>query len=94
VYSEVVRQGIRTWLDTETASGRGIEAAELIRLIHRRLEMYPQFGDPLEDLLTPGETLWIGCVSPVFLRYIIDEGRRLVIIVNPFVFRPPPHAGP
>jgi hypothetical protein len=52
--------------------------------------VYPQFGEPLRDLITLGETLWAGTVPPFVAHYVIDEARRLVFVVRPFMLLPKP----
>jgi hypothetical protein len=53
------------------------------REIDARLRIYPQFGEPLRDLQSRGETLWIGVVPPLTVEYIIDEEHRMIFVVVP-----------
>ena len=65
--------------------------AAAVREIDARLRVYPQFGQPLRDLATAGETLWIGTVGPLVVKYVIDDPGRLVFVVQPF--QPLPRLG-
>jgi hypothetical protein len=65
--------------------GLGQPALDAIRTIDDRLHIYPQFGEPLRDLKTVGETLWIATVPPFVVQYIIDEPHRSVFIVVPIL---------
>jgi hypothetical protein len=67
-------------------------AAEILaaaQTIHKRLEIYPQFGQPLRDLTVEGAQIWIAAIFPLVVQYVIVEGdesgrRRQVWIVRPF----------
>jgi len=61
----------------------GAEVLAAIKEIDRRLRIYPQFGQPLSDLLLEPAQLWIGVVSPLVVHYYLDEKRRLVMVVDP-----------
>ena len=83
VYSERVRAELKELLTRATEAGRGPEALDAVRQLHSRLRIYPEFGQPLRDLHTEGETLWVGSVGPLVAQYIIDRDRRLVFVVVP-----------
>lgn len=83
IYSERVRQELRALLERAQARGIGRPVLDAVKGIDARLRVYPQFGQPLRDLATAGETLWIGVVEPVVVRYVVDEERRLVFVVVP-----------
>jgi hypothetical protein len=53
-----------------------------LREFHRRLQIYPQFGDPLLDLHREQSSLWIGIVRPLCLRYGVLEGDRVVFVTS------------
>jgi hypothetical protein len=53
------------------------------REIDRRLRLYPQFGQPLRDLVATAGQEWVGVVPPLVVRYVIFEDRRLVSVVFP-----------
>ena len=88
VYSERVRNGLRELLDDLTAQGLGRQSLEVLKNLDARLHLYPQFGEPLRDLSTQGQTFWAGTVPPFVVHYIIDEPRRLVFVVKPFMLLP------
>jgi len=64
------------------ASARGDGAAFLaaLREFHRRLRIYPQFGDPLIDLRQAAGQIRIGIVPPLAMRYGVLEERRQVFV--------------
>jgi hypothetical protein len=84
VYSERVRREFRILHGSAAARGLGRVVIEAAKVIDARLRVYPQFGDPLQDLATEGETLWFGIVGPLVVYYVIDEARRIVFVVAPF----------
>ncbi len=72
----------------------GARAAELLatlREFDRRLRFYPQFGQPLRDLVVKPAQLWVGVVSPLVFHYVLDEEHRRVMVVRPPM--PLPHTG-
>lgn len=83
VYSERVRNELKQLMAKAVASGHGQEALTALKEMDARLHIYPQFGEPLRDLKTAGETLWAGTVPPLVAQYIIDEDKRLVFVVYP-----------
>ena len=83
-YSGRVREAIVPLVTHARASGRDREVLAALREIDRRLRIYPQFGQPLRDLSVPPAQLWIGVVPPLVVRYVLDESRRLVMVVRPF----------
>ena len=64
------------------ARERGDGAAFLtaLREFHRRLRVYPQFGDPLADLRQESGQLRVGIVPPLSMRYGVLEERRLGLV--------------
>jgi hypothetical protein len=82
-YSGRVRDALRNLLVRASGVGRGAVALAAVREIDRRLRIYPHFGEPLRDLITPGETDWIGTVDPLVVQYIIDEPHRAVFVIVP-----------
>jgi hypothetical protein len=91
VYSEHVRVGLKELLARAAARNLGRAIADAVKEIDARLRIYPQFGQPLRDLQTVGETVWIGTVGPLVVQYVIDDERRLVFVVAPF--KPLPRLG-
>jgi hypothetical protein len=51
-----------------------------LKEFHRRLRIYPQFGDPLVDLVEHHGQIRIGIIPPLAMRYAVYEDQRLVII--------------
>ncbi len=51
-----------------------------LKEFHRRLGIYPQFGDPLIDLTQEPGQVRIGIVRPLTMRYVVLEDRRLVVV--------------
>jgi hypothetical protein len=47
---------------------------------HRRLCLYPQFGEPLFDLKQEVGQVWLGIVRPLSMRYGVLDERRVVMI--------------
>lgn len=64
------------------AKGRGDGEAFLaaLREFHRRLRVYPQFGDPLADLSHEEGQIRLGVVPPLAMRYGVLEERQLVFV--------------
>jgi hypothetical protein len=91
IYSERVRIELKELLTRAAACGLGQQVLDAVKQIDARLRVYPQFGEPLLDLHTKGERLLVGTISPLVVRYIIDEENRLVFVIVPF--KPLPHSG-
>ena len=85
IYSEYVRQELRKLGARATERGLRQQVLDSLKQIESRLSIYPQFGEPLRDLHTEGETLWVGTIPPLVVQYVIDEARRMVFIVHPLV---------
>jgi hypothetical protein len=83
IYSELVRTELRDLLQRAVARGLGEAALAAVKTIDYRLHVYPQFGEPLRDLTTQNETIWVGTVEPFVVEYVIDEERRMVFVVVP-----------
>jgi hypothetical protein len=90
-YSERVRNGVRALIRIAKARGLGEEVLAALKEIDRRLQVYPQFGEPLCNLKLEPAQLWIGTVPPLVVRYVLDEEKRLVMI--PVPIRPLPGSG-
>lgn len=59
-----------------------------IQELDRRLRIYPQFGQPLQDLAVERAQLWVAIVSPLIVHYVLVEGDdtgrgRQVMVVRP-----------
>ncbi len=88
VYSERVRAEVKSLVREAAAVGLGQAVLDAVKEIDARLRIYPQFGEPLRDLKTEGETLWSGTVPPLVLQYVVDDEKRLVFVVLPFKVLP------
>lgn len=62
----------------ERGDGEAFLAA--LREFYRRLQLYPQFGDPLVDLREEAGQIRIGIVPPLAMRYGVLEARRQVLV--------------
>ena len=82
-YSERVREELKALLLRATQRGRGRLVLDAVRELDRRLQIYPQFGQPLRDLTLKPAQLWVGVVPPLVAHYSIDDHRRLVIVAVP-----------
>lgn len=60
--------------------GDGAAVLEALREFYRRLQVYPQFGDPLVDLREEAGQIRIGIVPPLAMRYGVLEERRQVFV--------------
>ncbi|MGL4461790.1 MAG: hypothetical protein ACRDD1_03660 [Planctomycetia bacterium] len=59
-----------------------------LREFDRRLHVYPQFGDPLSDLLAEAGQARLGIVPPLAMRYGVSEVRKIVFVSAPPVLLP------
>ena len=84
----MVKQKLSSLADDALERGLGQQYLDGLKEIDKRLRIYPQFGEPLSDLLLKPSQLWIGTVWPLVLRYTLDEERRLVMVVACFVLLP------
>lgn len=89
---------VRELLDELAARNptRMSELGRAVREIERLLHVYPQFGEPLQDLSKPGVCLWVGVVPPLTVHYVVIEAddrgrRRQVSILRPLT--PLPNSG-
>lgn len=60
--------------------GDGEEFLAALREFDRRLQIYPQFGDPLIDLHVEAGHIRLGTVPPLAMRYGVLEERREVFV--------------
>lgn len=89
-YSGRVQDEPRALLRRATDAGVGAEVLAAVADMDRRLRVYPQFGQPLRDLVAPAR-LWVGVVPPLVVQYVLDESRRQVSVLLPIT--PLPHSG-
>jgi hypothetical protein len=86
-----VRDELKALVARARGLGLGPQVRAAVREIDRRLHVYPQFGQPLRDLTVEPARLWIGVVPPLVVQYVLDEERRLVMVVLPLT--PLPESG-
>jgi hypothetical protein len=84
-YSQQVRESLERLIVRERQLGRGRQLLDALKAIDYRLRIYPQFGQPLRDLKLEPAKVWIGCVPPLVVQYILDEERRVVLVVTPIL---------
>ncbi len=80
IYSVRVQQHLLRLADEAAERGDGEEFVAALKEFHRRLCLYPQFGDPLVDLTQEPGQVWVGIVRPLSMRYGLFEDRRLVMV--------------
>jgi hypothetical protein len=74
--------------DVARERGDGEAFLSAVKEFHRRLCLYPQFGEPLIDLTQELGQVWIGIVRPLAMRYGIVEERRVVMVAATPVLLP------
>ncbi len=79
-YSGRVRQRLLVLADAARDRGDGEAFLAALKEFHRRLCIYPQFGEPLTDLRQELGQLWIGTVRPLTMRYAVFDERRVVMV--------------
>lgn len=87
-YSERVIEALMDMIRGNPKHANAIRTA--FREINRRLRIYPQFGQPLRDLVVEPAQLWVAVFTPLVVNYVLDEGDgdkrgRQVMVVRPFV---------
>jgi hypothetical protein len=60
--------------------GDGLAFLSALKEFHRRLCVYPQFGELLVDLAQESGQVWIGTVRPLAMCYGVFDDRRLVMV--------------
>jgi hypothetical protein len=78
-YSSFVLQHFRLLARQASARGDGPAFTAALREFHRRLELFPQFGDPIIDLSVEKGQIRLGIIRPLSMRYGVYEERRLVL---------------
>jgi hypothetical protein len=79
-YSAAVRDRLKALAATARERGDGEAFLAALREFDRRLRLYPQFGDPLIDLVAEIGQVRLGTVPPLAMRYGVIEERRLVLV--------------
>ena len=95
-YSERVRQRLLALADIARERGDGEAFLAALKEFHRRLCLYPQFGEPLIDLTQEVGQVWLGTVRPLAMRYGVFDERRVVMVTEVPVLLPrswPPEGG-
>jgi hypothetical protein len=82
-YSEWVRDRLLELAAEARRRGDGPQFVAAVREFHRRLCVYPQFGDPLSDLRGHPGHVRLGVVPPLAIRYAVLEEQRLVFVAAP-----------
>jgi hypothetical protein len=80
VYSERVRQRLKELGAEAVRRGDGEQFVAALKEFHRRLCIYPQFGEPFLDLVAEAGQIYNGIVRPLAMRYGVHEERRLVMV--------------
>ena len=83
-YSERVRDELRQLIRKATPLGMAQDVVRAVQLIDHILRVYPQYGEPLRDLVLEPARLMIATVPPLVVRYSLDEERNLVLVPVPF----------
>jgi hypothetical protein len=78
-YSDLVLRQFRLLGAEAYTRGDGPVFAAALREFHRRLELFPQFGDPIIDLIVEEGQIRLGIIRPLSMRYGVYEESRLVI---------------
>jgi hypothetical protein len=75
-----VRQRLLALTDVARQRGDGEAFIAALKEFHRRLSVYPQFGEPMIDLTQEPGQVWIGIVRPLAMRYGVFDERRVVMV--------------
>ena len=87
-YSERVRRRLAE-MGAEAARRGDREAfAAALKDFDGKLHLYPQFGDPLRDLVIERAALYNGIIRPLCMRNAVYENERLVVVVGIPVLMP------
>jgi hypothetical protein len=77
-----VRQRLLALADAARERGDGEVFLAAVKEFHRRLCLYPQFGEPLFDLSQELGQAWIGIIRPLAMRYAVFDERRVVMVAT------------
>jgi hypothetical protein len=91
IYSEQVRIELQKLVVWAKARGLGPLLLKALQDLDKRLHIYPQFGQPLQELILKPAQRWIGVVPPLVVHYVLNEERRLVFVAVPL--KPLPRSG-
>lgn len=79
-YTPAVLRRLLELSDEARARGQGSAYYAALKDFHRRLQIYPQFGDPLSDLKAQVGHIRLGLIPPLSMRYGVFEERREVMV--------------
>ena len=82
VYSERVLQRLLALADLARERGDGEAYLAALKEFHRRLCLYPQFGEPLIELTQESGQVWLSFVRPLAMRYGVFDERRVVMVTE------------
>src|SRR5262245_32565141 len=91
VISDLVIAELRALLARAKQCGLADEVKTALTTLQERLQVYPQFGQPLIDLQHEQAQTMVAVVPPLYVRYAIYETRREVWLLIPI--RPLPNSG-
>ena len=77
-----MRQRLLALADVARERGDGDAFLAAVKEFHRRLCLYPQFGEPLIDLTQEPGQVWLGIVRPLAMRYGVFDERRVVMVAE------------
>jgi hypothetical protein len=82
VYSERVRQRLLALADVARERGDGEAFLAAVKEFHRRLCLYPQFGEPLIELTQEMSRVWLGIIRPSPCATGSFDEKRVVMVVD------------
>ena len=83
VYSEAAKDSLARLVALARSRGLGAEAIQAVKEINDRLQLYPQFGEPVRDYEAIGITGYLGHIWQISFTYGVDEERRIVYLIRP-----------
>jgi hypothetical protein len=87
-YTPFVRNELEKLIDRAKERDLEAQVRAAAKEIDRRLQIYPQYGDPLIDLsLAPGQIRSF-TIPPLVVRYALYDDLRLVIVATPIATLP------
>lgn len=78
VYSDAVERRLDELSDVAHARGDGPAFVAALKKFRRGLELFPQFGDPLIDMVVGEGQIRTGIIAPLCMRYGVHEDKRIV----------------
>lgn len=78
IYSAAVLLRLREIGQVARARGDGPIFLAALEALRQRLEVYPQFGEPLHDLVQGNGQVYVGIIRPISIRYGVREDLRMV----------------